>query len=214
MQPHLPPACHPPLPASSSALAACLPPSSSALPQVMDFLPGMLRLGLGKLAGVQDRASAEEQLRREPMFCLETGEPCVGGHAALLAWLVVLVVLVVLSESDQKGARCLGTYSPTPGQPICSLTDANLPCNLPRSHQALLLEPPGLSAGGSWDCSQVRKLCHRAAPVWAGAFRDDMGRHHRHALRAGLEWQPSGGCLQVGGWEVAGAAGLGAGGPG
>jgi Flp pilus assembly protein TadB len=52
------------------------------LERMVSFLPGKLTGGLAWLAGVPDAADAAARLRKEPMFCMETGAE--GGAASTL----------------------------------------------------------------------------------------------------------------------------------
>ena len=52
------------------------------LERMVSFLPEKLTGGLAWLAGVPDAADAAERLRKEPMFCMETGAE--GGAASTL----------------------------------------------------------------------------------------------------------------------------------
>ena len=45
----------------------------NVLESSVDYVPGKLRQGLGRLAGVQSLRAAAAQLAKEPLFCLETG---------------------------------------------------------------------------------------------------------------------------------------------
>lgn len=40
--------------------------------QAIDYLPGKVRQAMGKVGQVQDMSSAQEQLGKEPIFCMET----------------------------------------------------------------------------------------------------------------------------------------------
>jgi hypothetical protein len=71
---------------SSRRLPACLPTclAGAALPPrllqddslvgYLEYMPGMLAQGMGKLAQVADPHDAAAQLRAEPIFCMETSE--------------------------------------------------------------------------------------------------------------------------------------------
>ena len=47
---------------------------AEGITQAVTYLPDKLTSGLAKIVRVQSIGAAEEQLRKEPMFCMETGE--------------------------------------------------------------------------------------------------------------------------------------------